>query len=608
MVRDNKLFYYYGLIFILELLACIFVNRYPVPYEDHWYASKVDFSQLNDQLLYFYSFLKTPSYFFLEPFFNNAYIYLFLSFFINIVFSFVLYYMILKFNKDHFTSLVIAFIFSPLFLALFSKIFIDPGFRVIHVMGYASYMLSTRYIFGFLSLFSLFFLIQKKYNYALIFYALSMMAHPSSGLLNGLFLLTTIVLVRADYKYILNFFAASIVGLAPSLIKLIKVNTFNIGENILSKKDWYLRLIHDEPDDFSILYHLAYHLKQDLFAIITILLVSFFIYKKKDLNLDIKKILLSILLCPVFYFLIFGLLEYISVITENFYFIDPIIKSQAGYKILKFSFFPLIFAAALILKDIDLFKNFKLLEIRIIRFVFFISLVLIPAILVFADIEIVNQKIKFVKNLKKVRNGNYLDYLNARSFRTGDNNFAQDSFYIDVKSLKPNHIKENLNIFELKKYHDNAVFPDLIDETSKKYNNKSVYNGLISMIENNIPENSSIIMIPYILYVRDVLPKYNYYYFEKADANLGLGSRVGASIVSLRLKDLIDVDHKDLHSDSSGLLQSELRTRYLKINNQKINFLRKKYPSFKYFITEKGHELNFTKVNENEFYILYQIN
>ena len=52
----------------------------------------------------------------------------------------------------------------------------------------------------------------------------------------------------------------------------------------------------------------------------------------------------------------------------------------------------------------------------------------------------------------------------------------------------------------------------------------------------------------------------------KTDANLSLGSRLTASIISERLKDLIDVDHKVLHLNFSPFLNSDLRSRYLDID------------------------------------------
>ena len=80
-----------------------------------------------------------------------------------------------------------------------------------------------------------------------------------------------------------------------------------------------------------------------------------------------------------------------------------------------------------------------------------------------------------------------------------------------------------------------------------------------------------------------------------------------ASILSQRLKDLIDVDHKELHLDVTPYMDSDLRRRYLDIDNSKIEYLNSKYPKYEYFITETGHELNYTKLFEDDFYVIYKI-
>ena len=67
------------------------------------------------------------------------------------------------------------------------------------------------------------------------------------------------------------------------------------------------------------------------------------------------------------------------------------------------------------------------------------------------------------------------------------------------------------------------------------------------------------------------------------------------------------MDHKELHSNFSPFLNSDLRRRYLKISDDKITYLKNKYPEYKYFLTESGHKLNYEKVFEDNFYIIYKI-
>ena len=73
------------------------------------------------------------------------------------------------------------------------------------------------------------------------------MAHPSSALLTGLFLFSTIVIIKLKFKYIINFFIASLL----TTTNLFKLQNLKI---LTSKQIYYKRMvsktIHDEPDDF----------------------------------------------------------------------------------------------------------------------------------------------------------------------------------------------------------------------------------------------------------------------------------------------------------------------------------------------------------------------
>ena len=188
-----------------------------------------------------------------------------------------------------------------------------------------------------------------------------------------------------------------------------------------------------------------------------------------------------------------------------------------------------------------------------------------------------------------------------------DRTYGHVRFFYDLKLNKPDAIKEETNYFKIRKYIKSLKNHDqVVDQNSIKYNNVDAYNKLYSIIKTHVPEKSSIIILPYFLYLRDVFPNHNFYYLEKPDGNLSLGSKKAASIISERLKDLLDVDHKDLHLNFT-FLYSDLRSRYLKINDDKIIHLKNKYPEYKYFITETGHELNQTILFQDDLYTLYKI-
>ncbi len=592
----------------MQIIAFAFVNRYSIPYDNYYYITKVNENLLNDPLTYSFQLLNTPSYFLLETFYDYPQLFFWSSFFVDLIFSIILFHLIYSFCKNYFLSLIIVMIFSPLFLAIFTKIFTDPGFRLIHVFGYGSYILSTRYVLGFASLFSIFFLFKKKYNYSIIFYSLSLMSHPSTALLLGLFLFITFFFIKLKFKYYINFFIGSLIGLSTILVKLWKLESFDINVPLLSKKEWYLRLINDEPDDFSLLFLISEKPYELMIIISIVSIISFYIFRSTNIDKITKKILYSSLGLPIFFTIAFAIVELASSYFDNYFFIDPIIKTQAGNKILKFCNFPIVFSIAILCKDkvfnIKLFQEFS----SLFRITILTSVIIIPlSIIYFNPVNFENKKILYNK-LKSVEKNNFLAYLNARFFYYNDRTFGHETYFTKIIEEKPKKIQNETNFFKIKKYNNKLYEMDeIIDENSKKYNSVEVYNHFVSIIKNYIPEKSSVIVLPYFLYIRDVLPNYNFFYLEKNDGNQALGSRLVASIISSRLKDLINVDHKELHSNFSPFLYSDLRRRYLKINDDKIVYLKNKYPEYKYFITESGHELNYEKVFEDNFYIIYKI-
>ena len=593
----------------MQIVSFAFVNRYSIPYDNYFYITKVNPSLLSDPLTYSFQLLNTPSYAILETFYDYPVLFFWSSFAVDIIFSLVLFHLLFSLNKNYLVSIIIIFISSPLFLAIFAKFFTEPGIRLIHVFGYGSYILSTRYILGLMSLLSVFFLIKKKYNLSLVFYSLSLMSHPSTSLLLGLFTFLTFLTIRINFKYLINFAIATVVGLAPALIRLWKLENFEITAKLLTKKEWYLRLINDEPDDFSILYILNNNFGELLCTSFVVFVLIYILYKKKNLDPLIKKILYCLLSFPLIFYFLFAILELGSIYFDNFLFIDLVIKSQAGNKILKFCNFPIIFSLAIIFKEDLLQNNLSNKFSFILRMSILLSLMIVPLMINYINPTNYQNKKILLKNLADVKKNNFLDYLNARFFNYKNKTFGHETYFVNIPIEKDKFIKNELNFFKIKKYNDSLKeIPESVDKKSNIYNSVEVYNHLASIIKTYIPEKSSIIILPYFLYLRDVFPNYNFYYLEKNDGNQALGSRLVASIISERLKDLLNVDHKELHSNFSPFLNSDLRRRYLKVDDDKIASLKNKYPNYKYFLTESGHELNQKKIYEDDYYIIYQIN
>jgi hypothetical protein len=74
-----------------------------------------------------------------------------------------------------------------------------------------------------------------------------------------------------------------------------------------------------------------------------------------------------------------------------------------------------------------------------------------------------------------------------------------------------------------------------------------------------------------------------------------------------RMDDLIGHTYEDMPSKDSGLIYTALRKAYLDIDGQKLMELRQKYPAYRYFITEKGHSLDFQAAIRTSAFVVYDL-
>ena len=441
----SKNLFIYGLVFLLSIISFSFVDRLPIPFPFHYYISNANPDLFNDPLTFSYQLMKTPSYYLFEVFYDNPYIFFWASFLIDLIFSIVLFKLVYSLNKNSIVTFLVVLVFSPIVLGLFTKILFDPGFRVLNVFGYGSYFFSTRYIVGIFSLFSLYFLIKKNYNYSLLFYFFSLLSHPSTALITGLFIVCTFFFIRLNIKYYINFIIASFAGLLPMLIKLWELKNLNIEIDFLSKKEWYLRLIHDEADDFSIISLISSSTEKCIFTFLFIFFTIYLIYRNSSLDKLTKKILYCSLSLPILSIIAFGALEYASIYFDNFIFIDPLIKTQVGYKILSYCFFPIVFSYGYILNDLLLLKRFNDKILLILKSTTYLFLIIVPLLIFLINPTNFENKKKLLNKFDDAKVYSYIDYLNAHYLRNKNEAFAYDKYCLNITEEKQLNIKNELN-------------------------------------------------------------------------------------------------------------------------------------------------------------------
>jgi hypothetical protein len=73
------------------------------------------------------------------------------------------------------------------------------------------------------------------------------------------------------------------------------------------------------------------------------------------------------------------------------------------------------------------------------------------------------------------------------------------------------------------------------------------------------------------------------------------------------MQDLVGLTYEDMPSKDSGLMYTVLRNAYLGIDGKRLRELRQKYPSYRYFITEKGHALDFRPALTTRAFVVYDL-
>jgi hypothetical protein len=591
-------------IVMVQVIYWIYANPMPIVLESHFFASNIETSGANvDISRDIYGFLKTPIYYFLSDIYSKPYLFVLASFVINIAFPVALFYFVYRLLKLVVPSVMAAMMLSPLSIGVFNKVpYLNlESISVRTLYGFGDFILSVRVINGFISIFILYAFVSKKYYLFYLLLLLSFFIHPNSAVLMCIVLLvvsTILALYRViKPNVIIGIFISGVIGVMPTLHSLY---IFPAVDNLITNAEWYLNMINDEADDFSILYQIAYKI-ESIISYLLLLVATYIGYSRIKNKHEMIPTLWLLTVTPLFLFIFLLILEYSSVYYNNMTLIQPVISLQPGHKLLSYSFIPMIAIWGWIFSGVALFRNnngFILKSVLGILVLFFIALI-IPL-----KGNIDDQYNYAHRVFDYDSSGGYLAYLDNRNQIKESGNPSVPAIY-DISKGEIVHYEDQIDIFNIKKLDESQ--PPLVPDVryNEHYNKFRALKELVLAIKKNVDLQSGIIMPPYMQKLRDLLVEYDLFFQEKHDGNLMMGSREFATILLDRMRTLLGVTYGHIPGKSTGLSYTLIRQKYLSIDKEMLADLKKKYPSYNVFVTESSHNLDLKILYKDEFYKIY---
>jgi hypothetical protein len=524
-----------------------------------------------------------------------------------------------KTNKEHTNIAIIAaatFTASVYPLALLVGV---TGHGTTLIPHDAYHDFSFRTIFLILSATSFIFLLRRKYGVALLVAALGCYVHPTAGVLYvGLTILaiSPILLDRKQAKIWFVVFLAIIIAASPTLYKLLLFELPPTLFESMSYGDWYSQLIKDEADDFSTLYQLIYyplHTSRLLFGIIGLLFIYsyFFDDYKKHRNFWFAAAF------PVLFF-ISAIAEYFFAVVSPGPLTYPIIVLTPGYRILSLAFFPLAVLATRVIHHIlnqlqestafaratRFFNNCLpqiLLQNVVIVLIILSGLGLIGIGASSGNLKSALSYGSWAAKAEKVSGID--DYLRAAK-KSGVDQYSEPSFY--MMDEEPLTYDKERSLWNIRKYDQRQPAKIDNDIVNSRFR-VDAFIQLVEQVRSNIAEGEGLIVPPYLRYFRDALPKHAVFFQEHHDGNLMMGSPKFMRFWNKRMIDLLGFTYEGMPSRYSGFSFSLMREKYLQIDTTSVASLHRKYPKYRYMITEIGHRLEFKAIIETGAYVVYDL-
>ena len=557
----------------------------------------------------------------------------FLSFIIcSIIFIRLVTFSGSAFQRKHLNILALSFVVIVGVIQILGFPFVD-GLREFGLgVDFLHPSLTSRSILSLGFLFCSFYILKGRYLSASIAIAIGTIAHPSNGIvLTSIVMLMPFFLIyvakeKLSWNMLIVFYFVCFLGFSPIIFKLISLPNLlsSFPDSPISTSGYIADLYRDEIDDFSALFQiLAYpklFIMKVVFCITPIILLL--VHRDNIINYHRLLRLVPLIVLPFLFFFATATVELIYSKYGIFeFFMEKIINSQIGCRVVKYAGLPAIFIwFALCLHYINLFfikfavNQQERKENNFIQTIFYLSITIF--ILTFTQISEF-QNIKNYTNLVSSKNltssfmdqgrGVYYDALldSGYSYNSVNNHYLFDCQTGPIYKKLPNASnseKSNL-YFGLSK---NKLL-DLTDIQFKtSFDNLKNRQEIVNLIELSVPSGAGIITPPYFNCFREFLPNYNIYFQEHDDGNFMLGSKLIYSRFIKRMENL-NITYLNIPTQSSGLNIDVMRRNWLKLEAKNYVNIKNEQRNFEYLLTENSHNLDLKIIAKNETWTIYKI-
>ena len=573
----------------------------PIAQETHFLAVEIS-SYLNklDDGTFIYTFLRTPFYdFFIDIVFKNQNLFAFFSYLLPLVIIFFIYFLIIKVTNNSIYALMVALLF--LLIPIIVKMLLVLGFHDAYGKITILYpridiwyrTFSVRQFHGLIFLSSLFFFYKEKYYFLILLTFVNLFIHPNSGLISSSFFILYFFIKSFNEKsYLKLFLITVIITLTFSVFKILSISESINWITQVSFSDWYLNLMRDELDDFSIIYRLKNNTGIFIVIILSYIISVWLFLKKKYFHLPSLLLIISILSV----YLIFFLIEILIFYFKQYYLTQIFLPLQPGWKIVGYAIFPFF-----------IFIYFALIsKIRLVKFYFVIAILILflSAFCIQFGVNENLEKTKYYFSNLKDKNVSYYDYIKLRKWNI---DLARNIYNITNKEIRE---KVNFsNIFDKKRNEIKITVKQKLffDNYHKKFNKFSCIEEL-NNFDKFIPDHMGLIIPPYFIQFRDFFSKKNIFFQEHHDGNLSMGNIRVFSYYDKKMRDLLGVSYIDLPPKTSGFQATFMRNIFLSLDEDHFTSLNKENFNYEYLITENIQTLSkLTILKKGNCFNLYKI-
>ena len=237
----------------------------PLPGETHFLATQIQsYVDKVDSGTFIYTFLRTPAYdLIIDPIFNNQVLFAFFAYSLPFIICLTIYLFVFKITNNSIYSFysTLLFLTVPIMVNILHTIGINDAYSKITFLypridiWYRTF--SVRQMHGIIFLISLIFLYKKRNITFIILTFFNLFIHPNSGLITlSIFIIYFFIKSFYERKNLKILLILSSIILLFSIYKLLILSSNINWTSELNSSDWYLNLIRDEGDDFSVIYRL----------------------------------------------------------------------------------------------------------------------------------------------------------------------------------------------------------------------------------------------------------------------------------------------------------------------------------------------------------------